>query len=130
MHCIYKVKYSDSIKALCIVDCNIFIAGAHCSHDQLKSWNIDNGKCVDNFVGHTHAVMCMLLLDDHHIITGSRDGTIRVWNFETSKMLSGFDLQSQVKHIGICRLSTESFLVASTTKSGPIAFFKLNIPVV
>ena len=128
MHCVHKMTYTDSIKALCITDSGVLIAGAHCSQNQLKSWNTNNGKFLHNFVGHSHAVMCMLLVDDCHILTGSRDGTIRVWNLKTSKLLCSFDLQSQVKHICLYKLSTTgSYLVASTTKSGPIAFFQLKI---
>lgn len=48
---------------------------------------------------------------------------------ETSRMVSSFDLQSQVKHISISKVSSTSgcYVLASTTKSGPIAFLQFTI---
>lgn len=122
--CVHIISYTDSVKALCVMDDASFIAGAHCGCDQLKSWNMESGLCVNDFVGHTHAVMCMLVIDEHHILSGSRDGTVKLWNYATAELLSSFDLQSQVKHITISKSGIDHFLLASTTKSGPIAFFE------
>lgn len=116
------ISCSDSVKALCVVDANIFIAGVHCSHKQLESWHMETGESSNDFVGHTHAVMCMLVIDEDHILTGSRDGTVRVWNSKTAQMISSFDLQSQVKHISLSKTPDGCYLVTATTKSGPIAF--------
>lgn len=126
MSCTNVINYSDSVKALCVID-DMVIAGAHCSKQQLKSWNIETGECVNDFIGHTHAVMCMLKIDEHYILTGSRDGTVRIWNYRNAKMVSSFDLQSQVKHISVSKTATGDFILASTTKSGPIAFLKFSL---
>ena len=128
MTCIISVKYTDSVKCTCFLNQKMFVAGAHCSYNQLRLWNIDTGECVKDFVGHSHAVMCMVIIDDLHILTGSRDGTIRVWNARTSEMLGHFDLQSQVKYISLAKMSSYCFMVAATTKSGPIAMLQLTLP--
>ena len=127
-NCAQVIRYTDSVKALCAVSDSMFIAGAHCGHNQLKSWSTKTGECAGNFVAHTHAVMCMLIVDSQHILTGSRDGTIRIWDHETSTLVSTIDLQSQVKHISLTKIETQHFLLAATTKSGPIAFLKFVLP--
>lgn len=126
--CLAVVNVTDSIKCVCSFDTDsIFVAGAHCGKNQLKSWSINNGQLVKHFIGHSHAVMCMLVIDESHFLTGSRDGTVRVWNVKTAEMLGSFDLQSQVKHVSLSRLSEALFLLAATTMSGPIAFLQFNL---
>lgn len=127
MTCVYTVAFTDSVKTVCFTDMDVFIAGAHCSQNQLKVCEVKKHRCLTDLVGHTHAVMCMLKLDEKHILSGSRDGTLRVWNLIKAKMLCSFDLQSQVKHISASKLPDKDYLVAATTKSGPIAFLKVII---
>lgn len=127
MSCTLIINHLDSVKALCVTDVSTFIAGVHCSCKQLISWNIETGESFNDFIGHTHAIMCMLRIDRHHILTGSRDGTVRIWNCTTAEMLATFDLQSQVKHISLFKMPPRHFLLAATTKSGPIAFLEFNI---
>jgi len=121
-NCIMCVHYPDSVKTVCATSHETFVTGAHCSHQQLRLWSTGTGECLKEFAGHTHAVMCMLRVDEHHFLTGSRDGTVRVWNFSVVEPLASFDLQSQVKHISLTKLIPGHFLLAATTKSGPIAF--------
>lgn len=124
---IWSLNFSDSIKTVNFIRKDIFIAGIHCSQKQLKSWNIGAGDCVREFNGHTHAVMCALVIDAHRVVTGSRDGTVKLWQSETGIMLASYDLQSQIKHIAFVKLSPIEFLLACTTMSGPIAFLKLYL---
>ena len=125
--CTHTIKYSDSIKCLALTSDNFrVLAGAHCSNGQLKAWNIATGACLQVYSGHTHAVMCMLLTsDDRFLITGSRDGTIKVWEQATGTLLTSFDLQSQIKYISCIELSKKEALLAATTKSGPIAIMRV-----
>ena len=125
--CIHVIKYSDSIKCIALTSDNLrIIAGAHSSNGQLKAWSIATGACLEVYTGHTHAVMCMLLTsDDCFLITGSRDGTIKVWEQATGTLLTSFDLQSQIKHITCFELSKNEALLAATTKSGPIAIIRV-----
>ena len=124
-HCLNVIRYSDSIKCLQYVDSlDTIIAGAHTGKNQLKSWNVSTGNLVDTFVGHTHAVMCMLKINEDHILTGSRDGTLRAWNVRTAKMLSSFDLQSQIKHIAVTEVTNNTYLIAAPTKTGVVSFFQ------
>ena len=66
----------------------VVIAGAHCSENQLKAWNSTMGECVSDYKGHTHAVTCMKVVDGCTIITGSRDGTVKVWDITTGELFA------------------------------------------
>ena len=128
--CLHTIRYGDSVKCLAVTadDCKV-IAGAHTGNDQLKSWSIATGECLSVYYGHTHAVMCMLLASDgKYLITGSRDGTIKVWRESTAVLLASFDLQSQVKYLVIADATEEGATVAATTKSGPVSILELRFP--
>ena len=128
--CLHTIRYADNVKCLAVTaDDREVIAGAHCGSDQLKSWNIATGECLNVYRGHTHAVMCMLLASsDKYLITGSRDGTIKVWQEATATLLASFDLQSQVKYLVITNATEERVTVAATTKSGPVSILELKFP--
>ena len=54
--------YTDSVKCVAFTNDNLrVLAGAHCAKDQLKAWNTGTGTCLNSYIGHTHAIMCMLL---------------------------------------------------------------------
>ena len=124
--CLHVFKYSDSVKCVAISsNGRLVIAGAHHASNQLRSWDVVTGECVTTYVGHTHAVMCMLLVvKDRFLITGSRDGTVKVWERSSGCLLTCFDLQSQVKCLAYNKPHS---LLAATTKSGPIAIFRLKL---
>lgn len=124
-------RYSDSVKCVLLSSkYNLVIAGAHCGKDQLKSWNIKSGECMNIYCGHTHAVMCMLTThNDQYTVTGSRDGTIEVWRTNSAELLTSFDLQSQIKYMNLVAINDKSALLSATTKSGPIAILRLKLPV-
>ena len=127
---LHVFSYADSVKCIAAVSSSLVIAGAHCDQHQLRGWNLDSGELHNEYVGHTHAVMCMLLIcRGQYLVTGSRDGTVKVWEVSTSRLLASFDLQSQVKYLAVAETSSSSNLVlAATTKSGPIAIIQLKLP--
>ena len=131
MSLIHTIRYTDSIKCLAITsDNSLVVAGAHCGQYQLRSWSTQTGKCLSTYQGHTHAVMCLLLFhNDEYLITGSRDGTVKLWNLFSATLLASFDLQSQVKYLALISSTHEnSATLAATTKSGLIAIFELQFP--
>ena len=129
-YCLHHITCPANVKCIAFsLDDEVVIAGAHCSQNQLKAWNTVTGECVSNYKGHTHAVMCIQIMDGHTVVTGSRDGTIKVWKITTGEMFATFDLQSQVKHIAISRSAAKSHVsLGATTKSGPIAILNYCHP--
>jgi len=57
----------------------------------IKVWNYLSGEQLSSSSGHTHYVMAVLFLDSNHILTGSLDHSIGVWNcsnlFEKKKFM-------------------------------------------
>ena len=103
------------------------LAGAHCAKDQLEAWNTSTGTCL-----HTWPHPCCHVHVAHLwrpvFVTGSRDGTIKVWEQATGSLLTSFDLQSQIKHISCIERSKKEAVLTATTKSGPIAILQLRFP--
>ena len=128
--CLHQISCADNVKCLAfLLDSKVVIAGAHCGQNQLKAWSTKTGDCVTNYIGHTHAVMFILVVDDQTVITGSRDGTIKAWNITTGEMLATFDLQSQVKYIALSKSAAKGHVsLAATTKTGPIAILNYYRP--
>lgn len=125
--CTHQFQYVDSVKCLLFTpDDKMVIAGAHCAEDQLVAWNIASRDRAINYIGHTHAVMCMLLMDRDHIITGSRDGMIKCWDIHCGNVLATFDLQSQVKYLSISRINEDAAVLSSTTKTGAVAILYIR----
>ena len=128
---LHTIHYTDSVKCLAISsDNSTILAGAHCGQNQLRSWSTETGECLSTYQGHTHAVMCLLLThDDKYLITGSRDGTVKLWQVSSAALLASYDLQSQVKYLSLVTSTSESgATLAATTKSGPVAILELRLP--
>ena len=129
--CLHHIACPENVKCVAFgLKDKVVIAGAHCSQNQLRAWDSIMGECVSDYKGHTHAVMCIKVVDECTAITGSRDGTIRVWNITTGELFVTFDLQSQVKHIAIMPKSVDKHQVslAATTKTGPIFILNYHYP--
>jgi WD40 repeat protein len=47
-----------------------------------RVWDLESGKCLHILKGHTYPVYSSVITEDGKFITGSSDGTIRVWNNE------------------------------------------------
>ena len=128
--CLQQIDAPDNVKCIAFSSSDkVVIAGAHCGQNQLRDWDTATGKCVTNYSGHTHAVMCLQIVDEKTFITGSRDGTIKIWDTTMGEMLATFDLQSQAKYIALSNSSASGPLsFAATTKSGPIAILNYYHP--
>ena len=130
-YCLHHITCPENVKCVAFsLNDKTVIAGAHCSQSQLRAWNTTTGEYVSDYKGHTHAVMCIKVVDGCTVITGSRDGTIKVWDITTGELFATFDLQSQVKHIAIISKSLDKHHVslAATTKTGPIALLNYYYP--
>lgn len=61
----------------------------------VRVWNLETEKRIQNMSGHTSTVRCLKLAGDSKTaISGSRDGTIRIWDIETAvckHVLEGHD---------------------------------------
>lgn len=121
--------HNDTIKCIGIThDDRYVIAGSHEAKDQLRVWDLQFGTCVRSLKGHTHAVMNLTVLgNDHLLVTSSRDGTIKVWETNSWKLLDSFDFQSQVKYFALSPVD-ECYALVAVTKSGTVGILSLSLP--
>lgn len=76
----------------------------------IKIWDPVSGKCIKSLDGHTHAVLCIIELENGNLASGSLDQTAIVWDTNTGKivnMLEGF----QNPIIGITELNKETLVI-------------------
>jgi WD40 repeat protein len=56
----------------------------------VKLWSIDTGKVIKTWTGHTNRVECVRWSPDgERVVSGSKDGTFRVWDVESGKTIIG-----------------------------------------
>mmetsp|Transcript_38826 Transcript_38826/g.54141 ORF Transcript_38826/g.54141 Transcript_38826/m.54141 type:complete len:466 (+) Transcript_38826:57-1454(+) len=71
------VGHTDKVTAVAINSDNIFYSAG--GDKKIKKWAVDTGNVICSYVGHT-ATINKLMLTGKHLVSGSDDGTIRVWS--------------------------------------------------
>ena len=72
---------------------------------ELRGWNLADLTLRHEFVGHTHSVNTVLFVGER-MITGSRDGSLRVWSPENAACISTIEVTKASR--GITALFAES----------------------
>ncbi len=81
-------------------------AGRDCS---IKVWN-EHGQCIQRLTGHENSVLCLAKLTDTHLLSGSRDQTIRIWKWQADGFTEVRVLRlHQAVVLSLCRLSDTLF---------------------
>lgn len=76
-----------------------------------------------HFIGHTNAVRAVVFTpDERHIVSGSWDGTIRVWSFETAECVRTLQTQSGLIYGVLLSPSNHSFIFSAVRYSTAPAF--------
>ena len=58
----------------------------------LRLWEVESGKCLRTFEGHTGNVNSVCLsADGRYALSGSEDKTLRLWEVESGKCLRTFE---------------------------------------
>jgi U3 small nucleolar RNA-associated protein 15 len=81
---------------------NEIIAG--CRNGRIQIIDISSRGNVSSFEGHSDAVMCVESLESGNLwISGSTDGTVKLWNFGDRSEISEVKCQNPVTHIVVRR---------------------------
>lgn len=98
----------------------------------LKVWSIAHKNIwtmeheiveVHTLVGHTHEVSAVAVTaDGRFVISASRDGTLKVWNLITGKIVATFDTDSPMLACAVGQLGT----IVAGDQSGRIHFLRLE----
>lgn len=71
-------KHSDAVSCLCLSEDRTLLYSS--SWDKtLKVWRISDSKCLESLTVHDDAVNAVVAASDGLVITGSADGTAKVW---------------------------------------------------
>jgi len=113
-------RAQPSIKFAFSADSTRIVAGSMSIHRELKLWNGDTGDPIEVTFGQAHkddVTACQFSPDGETILSGSKDGTVKLWN-----PLSGQELLSISHDEGItaCSFSPDgrNIIVASQTRRG------------
>ena len=79
----HKDRYWNQIHCLRVVpqSKDLFISSS--TDDDIKIWNVRLGRCVKSLRGHTNAVTDLEFDLSNQLISCSKDGTIRIWKFQS-----------------------------------------------
>ncbi|KAL6057847.1 Scytalone dehydratase [Balamuthia mandrillaris] len=72
---------------------NMLFTGGGTADNTLKVWDLDLEKCIATLRGHSNAIFC-LECDENVCVTGSRDQTIKVWDFRTGLAMTSLGGQT------------------------------------
>lgn len=50
---------------------------------EIKLWDLELKECIITFDGHKNEINCIKKASDNILISGSSDGSIKIWNIET-----------------------------------------------
>ncbi|GAK50003.1 serine/threonine protein kinase with WD40 repeats [Candidatus Moduliflexus flocculans] len=68
-----------------------FLLSSHSKSSHLVLWELDTGRCLRTFTGHTDGINAIIMLPGgNHIISGSADMTLRLWDIRTGESLQEF----------------------------------------
>ena len=59
-----------------------------CSDNTIKIWDLESKTCLKTLCGHTNTVICLEVLTNGQLISGSFDKSIKVWNTENGKCVN------------------------------------------
>jgi WD40 repeat protein len=80
---------------------------------QLKEWDTKSGMCTCTLSGHTDHITTLSSMHKDYVVSGSRDGTIRVWTVRDSRCLSTMQISEVASGqwvIGVEAVAQETLL--------------------
>ncbi|BBM86722.1 serine/threonine-protein kinase [Candidatus Uabimicrobium amorphum] len=88
----------------------------------LRMWDVQTGKQLRIFDGHSQGVTAVLFIDDKHLISASRDKTIRIWDIQEKQATGVLEGHSAE----VTGLAYENNRLVSTDKNKSIRIWNLQ----
>jgi WD40 repeat protein len=91
----------------------------------LKLWDLDEGRLLATFRGHTDVVTaCAVTPDGQHVISASRDRTLKLWNLPSGRLLATFEGHTDA--VTACAVLPDSRRVVSASRDGTLKLWSLD----
>lgn len=114
-------EYGSSVVAYCPDGSSVIIGGSN-----LILVDLNSGQCKRIFHGHLNEVDTVAISQDQtYVVSSSKDGTIRLWDFKTCKCLRVYE---DAKSITALTISSNNNYIVSGSADGEIKLWKLEIP--
>lgn len=99
-----------------------FLAAAERTGLTVFLWSFDTRVLVENLTGHTAPICSLAFTPLCQLVTGSWDGTARVWDFLDSHSSQPFDAHGEVTDVAV---SPDGHLLVVANSSGRLTFFTI-----
>ena len=100
-----------------------FVAACSKADFNIFLWSMKTGKLVESFTGHTEPISSLSFTNNVQLVTGSWDGTARIWDFLDTHSCQPYDAGGEVTD---AKVSPDSKLLALTTSGGKILIYDIN----
>ena len=101
--CAFEAKKGfevESFGALNLRTLNIFLVS--CSDDKcIKLWDLETKECIRTIEDHTTAIISMNVLENGHLISGSTDNKLNIWNPADGACLKTIDVTYRANQIQV-----------------------------
>ncbi|KAB1199688.1 F-box/WD repeat-containing protein sel-10 [Morella rubra] len=123
------LKHYDAISCLSLSEDGSFLYSA--SWDKtFKVWRVSDSKCLESINAHDDAVNCLVAGFDGLVLTGSADGTVKVWRRELQgKGTKHFFSQTLLKQecaISALAVNPEATFVYSGSSDGLVNYWEIE----
>ncbi|XP_027333638.1 protein JINGUBANG [Abrus precatorius] len=121
------IKHSDAVSCLSLSDCKTYLYSA--SWDRtIKVWRIADSKCLESIAAHDDAVNAVVCCDEGVMLSGSADGTVKVWRREArgkgTKHAAVKTLLKQECAVTALVVNPEGTMVYSGASDGMVNFWE------
>lgn len=91
----------DCISALAFSPDSRLLAAGSSYEEAIVLWNVEKGRQVRQLRGHRDAIYALAFLSNGQLVSGSGDGTVRVWDIRTEQWLRAMLILPPYKDITI-----------------------------
>jgi WD40 repeat protein len=88
-------------------------------------WDVESGQTLQTLEGDYYEVRAVAVLDNQRVVSGSDDGTLRVWNLKSREVECLFTLEAPVKAVAVI---PDRQVIVAGDGSGRVHFFDFVEP--
>ena len=114
--------HHDTIKCLKFFDQSKLISCSNRNDKLIKIWSLETFECIKVINGDWYRINYIDFTSDGNLFSCSKDGTIKVWQLETGKMLKSIDL----KRVVSCVKLLNDDLIAVGLENGDLLIYDLK----